>query len=162
MQLAKYVQFGVIGFALAAEYLAVNFHAPVPPDALEWCAAVHPHHCDVGCKPHAQDQEEQSGAADWRLVCGQHGPNQLDEHWRVRGTIAGWWINAALYRYMQLYTMQLCIIISLCSKGAYQPNNPQVYYDGAKVFSKLDSGQAPVARAIIETISGALRDGATQ
>lgn len=35
-QLAKYVQFGVIAFALAAEYLAANFHAPIPPDTLEW------------------------------------------------------------------------------------------------------------------------------
>lgn len=45
---------------------------------------------------------------------------------------------------------------NLMNTGAFE-----VYYDGAKVFSKLESGQAPVARAIIEAVA-ALRDGTTQ
>lgn len=121
-QLAKYVQFGVIAFALAAEYLVVNFHAPIPPDALEWCAAV--------CAPLHPG------------VWPPFPPLRIKKN-KMALLIGAWFVGNMVQT-------------NLMNTGAFE-----VYYDGAKVFSKLDSGQAPMTRAIIETVA-ALRDGTMQ
>lgn len=43
---------------------------------------------------------------------------------------------------------------NLMNTGAFE-----VFYDGAKIFSKLESGQTPVVRNIIEAIAAAQQGG---
>ncbi len=43
---------------------------------------------------------------------------------------------------------------NLMNTGAFE-----VFYDGAKVFSKLDSGQTPVVRSIIEAMAAQMQGG---